>query len=79
MRRRLGPEEVSEIVARYVGGVATPQLCRACRLSKCSVLKLLYGQGVHLCREDLLKTGKNGCGSIFEILAGLARGRYNKC
>jgi len=53
LRRRLEPERIAEIVAKYQAGATTPALCTKYLLSKGGLLKLLREEGAQLRNQSL--------------------------
>ncbi|MEV0357684.1 helix-turn-helix domain-containing protein [Nocardia sp. NPDC050697] len=51
--KRVSPETVAELVAAYVGGTPTPELCKRYNISEGGILKLLKEQGVAMRRQGL--------------------------
>jgi DNA-directed RNA polymerase specialized sigma24 family protein len=50
---RLSREQVDRLVAEYLGGTPTPELCRRYPLGKSTVLGLLKGAGVQMRKQGL--------------------------
>lgn len=53
LRRRLSPELIAEIVAKYESGSMTPALCAEYGLSKTGILQLLRDEGAEIRRRPL--------------------------
>jgi DNA invertase Pin-like site-specific DNA recombinase len=53
LRRRLAPQTIAELVARYNGGEHTPALSRQYGISKTGLLQLLQDKGVPLRRRSV--------------------------
>jgi len=53
VERRLPQQTLDELVARYLAGLPTPQLCREYHLGKSTVLRLLRDRGVQMRRQGL--------------------------
>lgn len=66
VRRRLGDEQVAELVELYRSGVGTPALSERFGISKPSVLKLLHDRGVRMRRQPLTKTQRARAVQLYE-------------
>lgn len=53
LRRRLPPQVIAEMVARYLAGEDTPALSRAYGISKTGLLELLQAEGVSKRRQAI--------------------------
>jgi lambda repressor-like predicted transcriptional regulator len=53
LRRRLSPQIISELVARYTAGEATPALSREYGISKTGLRELLLAEGVAFRRQAM--------------------------
>lgn len=53
LRRRLAPQTIAELVARYNAGANTPALSREYGISKTGLLELLHTEGVSLRRRSV--------------------------
>ena len=48
IKRRLGSEQVSDVVRRYEAGESRAALAATCHIGKASVLRLLHAHGVEM-------------------------------
>lgn len=53
LRRRLSPQQIEELVARYNAGLDTPALSRAYGISRGGLRKLLLAQGVSFRKQPM--------------------------
>jgi hypothetical protein len=53
LRRRLSPQQIEELVARYNAGEDTPALARAYGISRGGLRKLLLAQGVSFRKQPM--------------------------
>jgi hypothetical protein len=53
LRRRLSPQQIEELVARYNAGEDTPELSRAYGISRGGLRKLLLAQGVSFRKQPM--------------------------
>lgn len=53
LRRRLAPQAIAELVARYNTGEGTPALSRAYSISKTGLRELLQAEGVSMRRQAI--------------------------